>query len=340
MKIESASLQLQSSHAETRRVELSQRLQAWVQRTNDDNDQRNQRSSGRPTVTISDAATSAQQAEAAKDSDSASQDPHVSLMIKIIEYFTGKPVKVMRLSDLGSMQWASSSNSNAAASNGTSSGFSYDLEARYSESESTSFAASGVVRTSDGKEIAFDMALSMSRSYSESMSVSIRGGDARLKDPLILDFAGSSAQLSDLRFSFDLDADGVLDEVPLTGGKGLLAFDRNGNGVIDDGSELFGARTGDGFAELAEFDADGNGWIDENDPIFSKLKVWTPDASGAGTLQSLAEANVGALYLGRVDTAFALKNAANETLGQMRSTSVYLREDGSVGAVSQVDLSV
>lgn len=337
MKIESASVQLQSSHAETRRVELSQRLQAWVQRTEDEGDRR---PPGKPTVTISDAAASAQQAEAVADGDSATQDPHVSLMIRIIEYFTGKPVKLLRLSELGTTQRPPSTDGNNTPPDAVRSGFTYDLEARYSESEATSFAASGVVRTTDGKEIAFDLALSMSRSYSESMSVSIRAGEARLKDPLILDFAGSSAQLSDLRFSFDLDADGTLDEVPLTGGKGLLAFDRNGNGVIDDGTELFGARTGDGFAELAEFDADGNGWIDENDPIFSKLTVWTPGASGAGTLQTLAEAHVGALYLGRVDTAFALKNASNETLGQMRSTSVYLREDGSVGTVSQVDLSV
>ena len=45
-------------------------------------------------------------------------------------------------------------------------------------------------------------------------------------------------------------------------------------------------------------------------------------------------------YLGRVDTAFGLKDAANDTQGLMRASSIYLREDGGVGTVSQVDLRV
>lgn len=53
-----------------------------------------------------------------------------------------------------------------------------------------------------------------------------------------------------------------------------------------------------------------------------------------------SEAAVGALYLGRVATPFELRGAANDTLGVMRSTSIYLREDGTTGTVSQIDLSV
>ena len=61
-------------------------------------------------------------------------------------------------------------------------------------------------------------------------------------------------------------------------------MDRNGDGKINDGSELFGTKSGDGFKDLASYDADGNGWIDENDAIFSQLKIWTKDEDGKDKL--------------------------------------------------------
>src|SRR5690606_22817344 len=139
----------------------------------------------------------------------------------------------------------------------------------------------------------------MARSYTESVSVSVRAGDQRLKDPLVLDFGGPAAALSDVRFDFDLDGDGRKEQLPLLRGSGFLAFDRNANGRIDDGRELFGPASGDGFAELAQLD-DGNGWIDEADAAWSQLRLWSPDADGKGRLQTLNEAGVGAFYLGRV----------------------------------------
>ncbi|HQV09129.1 MAG TPA: hypothetical protein PLL04_08230, partial [Thauera sp.] len=219
-------------------------------------------------------------------------------------------------------------------------GMEYDFSATYTESEHMSFSAAGVVRTADGAEIRFELGFAMARSYTESVSFSLRAGDQRLKDPLVLDFGGPAAALSDVRFDFDLDGDGRNEQLPLLGGSGFLAFDRNSNGRIDDGRELFGPASGDGFAELAALDEDGNGWIDEADGAWSQLRLWSPDAEGKGRLQSLTEAGVGAFYLGRVDTAFGLKDAANDTQGLMRASSIYLREDGGVGTVSQVDLRV
>src|SRR5690606_24701452 len=102
--------------------------------------------------------------------------------------------------------------------------------------------------------------------------------------------------------------DGSDDAIPLPiGGRGMLAFDRNANGRIDDGSELFGPTTGDGFAELAALDSDGNGWIDEADAHFADLRLWQPDANGAGSLKTLTATGVGALSVARVATPFALR---------------------------------
>lgn len=50
----------------------------------------------------------------------------------------------------------------------------------------------------------------------------------------------------------------------------FLALDKNGDSVINDGKELFGAATGQGFKELAIYDSDKNYWIDENDFNISK----------------------------------------------------------------------
>ena len=67
-------------------------------------------------------------------------------------------------------------------------------------------------------------------------------------------------------FSFDLDSDGVKEDIPMIRpGSGFLALDLNKDGIINNGNELFGPHTGDGFVELSSYDKDTNNWIDEND---------------------------------------------------------------------------
>lgn len=97
----------------------------------------------------------------------------------------------------------------------------------------------------------------------------------------------------DQTFFFDIDCDGVEDEISkLISGSGFLALDQNGDGIINDGSELFGTQSGNGFADLAKFDSDGNGFIDENDEIFDRLKIWCMDENGQPHLYSLKEKGV------------------------------------------------
>ena len=50
--------------------------------------------------------------------------------------------------------------------------------------------------------------------------------------------------------------------------------------------------------------------------------------------------NVGALYLGSAETPFALTDWGNARLGYVRASGVYLREDGNVGTMQQIDLAV
>lgn len=363
MKVAAFNVELQSSRQFSQSFEMSERLEVWRDApaaASGANAAARGLAVGRPEVQISDAARRAQHADlGASDTQAAAEtavdeaienDPKLSMLLRMIEFLTGKPARVFNARELEANGAGLNAEANApvtpadarAAPQSARAGFGieYDFNARYTESESTTFSAAGTVRTADGKEIRFELGFAMSRSYSESVSVSLRAGDPRLKDPLVLDFGGPAAALSDVRFDFDLDADGRTDSMPLVGGSGFLAFDRNANGRIDDGRELFGPTTGKGFDELAALDGDANGWIDEADAAWSQLRIWRPDASGQGSVQTLKEAGVGAFYLGRVDTAFSLNNAANETQGLMRASSIYLREDGSVGTVSQIDLAV
>lgn len=221
-------------------------------------------------------------------------------------------------------------------------GLEYDASYYHAESETMNFQAQGVVNTADGRQIDFSVALNMSRSFVEQNNISIRAGDALMKDPLVINFDASAAALTETKFQFDLDSDGRSDNISFVQpGSGFIALDKNGNGAIDNGSELFGAQSGNGFADLAAYDSDGNGWIDESDPVFDKLRIWTKDASGKDQLFALGEKGVGAIYLGNVASDFALKSlATNESQGQVRSTGVFLKENGSVGTMQQVDLAI
>lgn len=211
----------------------------------------------------------------------------------------------------------------------------------HEEAEDTAFCTSGTVRTADGREISFGLELGMSRRFREETKIENITEIVDLTDPLVINFDGNIAGLSDQKFMFDIDADGEEESISyLQGGSGYLALDKNGDGVINDGSELFGTKSGDGFADLAEYDADGNGWIDENDPIFDKLLIWAKDENGKDELYALKEAGVGAICLQRAATDFSLNSQKDNTQnGQIRSTGIFLYENGNAGTMQQLDLA-
>ena len=211
----------------------------------------------------------------------------------------------------------------------------------YSEAEETGFLANGKAYTDDGRAIDFNVNILMSRSYMEYMNVQIPTMTDALFDPLIVNIGSDTADVRDQTFRFDLDADGKEDEISMLGrGSGFLALDKDGNGKIDDGSELFGTKSGDGFGELREYDSDGNGWIDENDEIFSKLKVWCKDENGRDILMDLKDADIGAIYLGEQQTEFTLGGSDGIRDGVVRSTGIFLRESGGAGTIQHVDLAM
>lgn len=361
MRIIASELALESQRTATSRTGSSERLRAW-RGERPDFEAREATGAGSAIARISEAARQAlaaavppqpavQDCPEADAIDAAREavdnDPFIVLIRRMLELLTGEEVRVFDMQEFGAgvRQVAVRSTATAQVSGGNANwGMEYDYHAVHEEYESTRFSASGMVRTADGKEISFSLDVAMERHYREETSVSLRAGNAVRKDPLVVNFGGTAAQLAAAAgrsFRFDLDADGSAEELPLfASGSGYLALDRNGNGRIDDGGELFGPASGNGFADLARHDDDGNGWIDAGDAVFERLAVWTPAAEGSGEQHRLADLGIGALALAHVATPFALRGDGNSDLGMVKQTSLYLREDGGAGSLQEIDLTV
>lgn len=209
------------------------------------------------------------------------------------------------------------------------------------ETEMTFFQANGIVKTDDGREIDVNINLKMSSRFVSYYSESITSFSYNLTDPLVINLSDAPAALSDVTYFFDLDCDGEEEEISrLSSDSGYLALDKNGDGKINDGSELFGTSSGDGFRDLAAYDEDHNGWIDENDSIFEKLKIWTKDENGNDILYTLKDKNVGAINLGSASTDFTLNTVLEHNVsGVIRQTGIFLYETGEVGTVQHLDLA-
>lgn len=134
--------------------------------------------------------------------------------------------------------------------------------------------------------------------------------------PLLISLGDGRYQLSSPAdpVLFDLDADGSLERVTWTArgsDEAFLAVDRNGNGGIDDGMELFGdaspqlpSAEPNGFRALAVYDdpmngGNGDGWIDRRDAVFDLLLLWQDSnhdgVSQEAELRTLSEGGVEAL---------------------------------------------
>ncbi|WP_341675162.1 hypothetical protein [Niveibacterium sp. SC-1] len=268
----------------------------------------------------------------------------LQLLRGLIEALTGRPMNIFtgKLEDTPAPEGATEAKPQAQDTPPAQQGWGIRFEARHvvERTESTQFSAKGRVTLADGRQIQFALDLSMTRTQREESSVVMTAGDAvKRQDPLILNLTGGAARVDGSQIAFRLTGRQPGETLPVLQGAAYLAFDRDGNGKIDDGSELFGPQTNDGFGELAKLDEDGNSLIDENDPAFSKLLLWQPTASGSSSLTRLADAGVGALSLQNTATPFSLRTAGNQELGQIRNSGVFLREDGSAGALQQIDVN-
>jgi hypothetical protein len=165
----------------------------------------------------------------------------------------------------------------------------------------------------------------------------VRQQQTQKSDPLILDLGGDGVALTgiDDGANFDINGDGKTDRTAFVqGNDAFLALDRNGNGRIDDGTELFGDQNGalNGFEELAKYDDNRDGVIDQRDSIFNSLRL-LHDKNGdnrvdTNELSTLAEQNVQALSL-RYASGWVDDGRGNTLAAQAQ----YARVAGAGGSV-------
>jgi hypothetical protein len=187
-----------------------------------------------------------------------------------------------------------------------------------------------------------DLVLKVANWVNDARAKLLDGG-ACLTSPLVLDLDGDGVRLGAVEdgVAFDLLASGSKVRAAwIAGGDALLVRDRNGNGAIDDATELFGNATGggaydDGFQALATLDTNGDGAIDARDAAFGELRVWSDrDHDGISApreLSTLTDAGVRSLELGarRVDGLSAMDANGN----RISLVSAFVRTDGTRAAL-------
>lgn len=228
--------------------------------------------------------------------------------------------------DSASVRLAVEEQASLVAFSGSSDGMSF-AGVGMSASFSAEFEAE--VRAADGTMVHVEGSVSVSF---EATAVVVQGQQPQQSDPLLLDIDddGSFALSGvDDGILFDINGDGVLDRTGFVrGGDVALALDRNGNGRIDDGRELFGDQHGaaNGFAELARFDDDGNGRIDRDDAIFTSLVGVSAGPGGELQSRSLDALGVEAIELGYRSGSY--QQVRGNTLAE---EGRFIRTGGGVG---------
>ncbi|MBB3122325.1 calcium-binding protein, partial [Pseudoduganella violacea] len=169
------------------------------------------------------------------------------------------------------------------------------------------------------------------------------------RDPLVLDLDGDGIETTSTRdgtvILFDHDADGVKTGTGwIKPDDGWLVLDRNGNGTIDTGRELFGVDTrkangqlaSDGFDALKDFDANRDGKIDTLDSVFANLRIWRDlnqdGVSQANELSTLATHSIVSIGVNANAVRTDLGNGNVQT-----ASGAFTRVNGSTGATGEVN---
>jgi hypothetical protein len=192
-----------------------------------------------------------------------------------------------------------------------------------------------------------DLSNTLSNFFNSAQSAVLR------RDPLTLDLDGDGLETVGINSAnpilFDHTGEGIKTATGwIEPDDGFLVLDRNGNGAIDDGTELFGDSTPlfdengevigkaeDGFAALTQEDTNGDGVVNAQDARFADLRIWrdlnSDGISQEGELQSLTEAGISAINVAKTENSQPLANG--NLLADLGS---YVRSDGSEGGVGSV----
>ncbi|MFZ5501752.1 MAG: hypothetical protein ACOY58_07585, partial [Candidatus Micrarchaeota archaeon] len=173
----------------------------------------------------------------------------------------------------------------------------------------------------------------------------------RLYNPVVLDLGGSG-RIDTLNVNDGVYCDYYGNGFALaTGwvspGTGILVMDRNGNGVLDNGTELFGSQTplpngqlaADGFQALAALDGNHDGKIDAQDSAYSQLGVWV-DSDTDGVLRPGELFTLPQLDIASIDLNWTTVNTTDAQGNIEMTAGSFQKTDGSTGLIADYAFQV
>jgi len=167
----------------------------------------------------------------------------------------------------------------------------------------------------------YNFALSSERTSYSKVEMSA----VALKDPLIVQFGAQGLGEIKGQKNFKINQDNKIDQLPIfSGDVGYLVYDQNNNQQADNGSELFGPKTGQGFAELALLDSNKNGFIDADDEQFDQLYLWQPSDDNNQAEQWGEDLSVVAEVFENADFAALMKHANMPAADKLAATATVL----------------
>ena len=163
------------------------------------------------------------------------------------------------------------------------------------------------------------------------------------RDPLILDLDGDGIETvaSTNGAYFDHDGNGFAERTGWAGSDdGLLVLDRNSDGIINNGTELFGDQTilqngqtaSNGFQALAEFDVNSDGRIDANDAVYTQLKIWQ-DLDGDGYSQADEMKSLPDLGINAINMAHTVTNIPDGQGNTQVQAGTFEKADSTAGQI-------
>ena len=168
--------------------------------------------------------------------------------------------------------------------------------------------------------------------------------------PLVVDLDGDGIETlgSGVGIYFDHDNNGFSEDTGWVGkDDGLLVRDINGNGQIDNGTELFGNNTllsngekaKNGFEALKELDSNNDNVFDQNDAAWNEVKVWKDGNSNGvvddGELLTMEQAGITGVDLNYVDHNYR-GDHSDEHGNTCKQEGTFTKTDGSTGQISDI----